>query len=146
MLDSDRIMETVYIDAEKELIKFGVYTLLTQMGFKVTEFNNKISLTVDNFNRVNEIINQDEIKKVETRLKRKISYHIDNSIIKILEDKVVANAVETLQKEIVENVELHLSMNIKSKLYNAYYNQMEQELTDKVMEDPQISSLLLKEL
>lgn len=146
MLDSDRIMETVYIDAEKELIKFGVYTLLTQMGFKVTEFNNKISLTVDNFNRVNEIINQDEIKKVETRLKRKISYHIDNSIVKILEDKVVANAVETLRKEIVENVELHLSMNIKSKLYNAYYNQMEQELTDKVMEDPQISSLLLKEL
>lgn len=146
MLDSDRIMETVYIDAEKELIKFGVYTLLTQMGFKVTEFNNKISLTVDNFNRVNEIINQDEIKKVETRLRRKISYHIDNSIVKILEDKVVANAVETLRKEIVENVELHLSMNIKSKLYNAYYNQMEQELTDKVMENPQISSLLLKEL
>lgn len=146
MLDSDRIMETIYIDAEKELIKFGVYTLLTQMGFKVTEFNNKISLTVDNFNRVNEIINQDEIKKVETRLRRKISYHIDNSIVKILEDKVVANAVETLRKEIVENVELHLSMNIKSKLYNAYYNQMEQELTDKVMEDPQISSLLLKEL
>ena len=146
MIDTDKLMKSIYEEAEKELIKFGVRKLLTQMGFKVDEFNNKINLTVDNYLRANEIINKEELKKIDTRLRRKIAYHIDKNIVNILEGEVIANAVSVLQKEIIEQTELQLSMNIKTKLFKSYYDKMEQELTNKVMEDSTIRTMILKEL
>lgn len=141
MIDTDKLMKSIYEEAEKELIKFGVRKLLTQMGFKVDEFNTKINLTVDNYLRANEIINKEELKKIDTKLRRKIAYHIDN-----LEEEVVANAVSALQKKIIEQTELQLSMNIKTKLFKSYYDKMKQELTNKVMEDSTIKTMILKEL
>lgn len=141
MIDTDKLMKSIYEEAEKELIKFGVRKLLTQMGFKVDEFNTKINLTVDNYLRANEIINKEELKKIDTKLRRKIAYHIDN-----LEEEVVANAVSALQKKIIEQTELQLSMNIKTKLFKSYYDKMKQELTNKVMEDSTIRTMILKEL
>jgi hypothetical protein len=146
MIDTDKLMESIYEEAEKELIKFGVFTLLTQMGFKVTEFNNKINLSIDNFSRVNEIINQEEIKKVNARLRRKINYNINKNIVNVLESEVVNNAVSTLQKEIVEHVDLQLSMFIKTKILKAYSDKMEKELTDKIMQDSIIRNMLIREL
>lgn len=145
MINTQRIINKVFKEAEAEIIHWGVKVILQQMGFTLDRYTNDITLS-DNNNMIPIIFKNEEVQNIVTKISRKIDYNLKHHLLDILENETLPKVIETTQALLTKQANLLVEQKIYEKIFKTYKTQLEDTLTEEVMADPIIKQIMIGKL
>jgi len=145
MINTQRVINKVFKEAEEEITKWGVKVILQQMGFTLDKYTNGIELSNNN-NMIPIIFKDEDVKDIVAKISRKIDYNLKNHLLDILEREALPKVIKTTQDLLTKQATLLVEQKIYEKIFKTYKTQLEDALTEEVMADPIIKQIMIGKL
>lgn len=145
MINTQRVINKVFKEAEEEITQWGVKVILQQMGFTLDRYTNGIELSNNN-NMIPIIFKDEDVKDIVAKISRKIDYNLKNHLLDILENETLPKVIKTTQDLLTKQATLLVEQKIYEKIFKTYKTQLEETLTEEVMADPIIKQIMIGKL